>query len=124
MNKFVLAGLLTYALFKAFPSLSDSGMKYEQSTAFTATGIVPESHRASLLIPIARKPERNEGREFKCKMMNVKVEFRRLNGLFLMNGKTSPPPTGRQATPLPSEMGAMSSIYYLCETSSFSSSPR
>lgn len=52
----MLAGLLTYSLFTAFPSFGDSGMENEQVTELTATGIVPEFHRASLLIPIARKP--------------------------------------------------------------------
>ena len=51
MNNFVLAGLLTYTLFIAFP-YNYSGMKNEQIKVFTATGIVLEFHQASLLIPI------------------------------------------------------------------------
>jgi len=51
MNNFVLAGLLTYTLFIAFPYIY-SGMKNEQIQVFTATGIVLEFHQASLLIPI------------------------------------------------------------------------
>jgi len=50
MNNFVLAGLLTYTLFIAFP-YNYSGMKNEQIQVFTATGIVLDSHQASLLIP-------------------------------------------------------------------------
>ena len=54
----MLAGLLTYSLFTAFPSFGDSGLEDEQFTELTATGIVPELHRTSLLIPITRKPNR------------------------------------------------------------------
>ena len=58
---FVLAGLLTYTLFIAFPYIY-SGMKNEQIKVFTATGIVLEFHQASLLIPIF-------GNHYKSKVM-------------------------------------------------------
>jgi len=61
MNNFVLAGLLTYTLFIAFP-YNYSGMKNEQIQVFTATGIVLEFHQASLLIPIF-------GNHYKTKVM-------------------------------------------------------
>jgi hypothetical protein len=71
MNNFVLAGLLTYTLFIAFPYIY-SGMKNEQIKVFTATGIVLEFHQASLLIPIF-------GNHYKSKVMfqnrNFKISY-------------------------------------------------
>jgi len=45
-------------------------------------------------------------------MQNVKVVFRKCKKSVSHEEKTSPPlPTGRQATPLPRERGAMKIIY-------------